>query len=516
MKAVKSRRCSVADGYSVAGVFNNTAGIWPHTKLTTNGEMVEEEQLAEKKPATWPQLLAAVVVNLNTFVTGSAMVWPAMALPQLVSAESGLRDRPLTADEASWVASLLLLSALVVIPLFAVASAHVGRKTLGYVTITPLLASLIIQMFSVSIEALYIARVLAGVQVGGSLMLTALYVSETASDEVRGRLGCMLPLLCNSGNLFAYVIGAFLPYYTVLYVNLAPAVIFIISFAFIPETPYRLATVHQYEQARKALRWLRRGISDEQVEREMERIRSSLVADGTKEGSAGRVSLREICSRASLKGFANVIVLSANLQFCGSYVVLNYAVMMFDEAGGSVPSEVATIVLGALQVVGTVASVVAVDRLGRRPLLFLSNGVVGTSVTVMGVYMYLKQDTQTDLSSVGWLPATCLSIYILMLSFGLNSLPHVVVLEIVAPRIRGLAAIATYTVIAGTAAIMTKLYPAMSEAIGAYGSFWFFAAVCLTCAVIGWWLLPETKGRPLEDILKELNGSKDVIVSSSK
>ncbi|XP_049833677.1 facilitated trehalose transporter Tret1-2 homolog isoform X2 [Schistocerca gregaria] len=515
MKTFTNKRWSVADGCGVAGVFNSTAASWPNTKPITNGKMVEEGQLAEAKPATWPQLLAAIVVNLNMFASGSAIAWPAMALPQLVSAESGLRDRPLTADEASWVASLLLFSALVVIPLFAVVSAHLGRKTLGYVIITPLLASLIIQMFSVSIEALYIARVLAGVQVGGSLMLTALYVSEIASDEVRGSLGCMLPLQCNSGILFAYVIGAFLPYYTVLYVNLATAVIFIISFAFMPETPYRLATVHQYEQARKALRWLRRGISDEQVEREIGRIRSSLVADGTKEGSAGRVSLREICSRASLKGFAIVIVLAANLQFCGSYAVLNYAVMMFDEAGGSVPSEVATIVLGALQVVGTAASVVAVDRLGRRPLLFLSNGVVGTSVTVMGVYMYLKQETQTDLSSVGWLPATCLSIYVLMLAFGLNSLPYVVLSEIVAPRIRGLAAIATYTVIIGAATIMTKLYPAMSEAMGAYGSFWFFAAVCLTCAVIGWWLLPETKGRPLEDILKELNGSKDVIVSSS-
>ncbi|XP_049833679.1 facilitated trehalose transporter Tret1-2 homolog isoform X4 [Schistocerca gregaria] len=418
MKTFTNKRWSVADGCGVAGVFNSTAASWPNTKPITNGKMVEEGQLAEAKPATWPQLLAAIVVNLNMFASGSAIAWPAMALPQLVSAESGLRDRPLTADEASWVASLLLFSALVVIPLFAVVSAHLGRKTLGYVIITPLLASLIIQMFSVSIEALYIARVLAGVQVGGSLMLTALYVSEIASDEVRGSLGCMLPLQCNSGILFAYVIGAFLPYYTVLYVNLATAVIFIISFAFMPETPYRLATVHQYEQARK--------------------------------------------------------------------------------------------------VVGTVASMVAVDRLGRRPLLFLSNGVVGTSVTVMGVYMYLKQDTQTDLSSVGWLPATCLSIYILMLAFGLSSLPHVVLLEIVAPRIRGLAAIATYTVIAGAATIMTKLYPAMSEAMGAYGSFWFFAAVCLTCAVIGWWLLPETKGRPLEDILKELNGSKDVIVSSSQ
>ncbi|XP_047120547.1 facilitated trehalose transporter Tret1-2 homolog [Schistocerca piceifrons] len=436
---------------------------------------------------------------------GSAMVWPAMALPQLMSADSGLRDRPITVDEASWVASLQLLSNMAFIPLTAAASAHVGRKMLGYATATPLLASLIIQMFSTSIEALYIARVLAGVQSAGSAMLTTLYISETVSDEVRGSVGCMLPLLCNSGILFAYIIGAFLPYYVVLYVNVAPVAIFWFCFAFMPETPYRLA-----------LRWLRRGISDEQVEHEMERIRASLAGDGTQDGGAGRFTLKEICSRAPLKGFANVATLSASVQLCGSLTVLNYAVVMFDEAGGSVPSELATIILGALQVVGTLVSALVIDRLGRRPLLFLSNGIVGTSVAVLGVYMYLKQEMEVDLSSFGWLPATCLSIYCFTMAAGLSSLPYVVLSEIVAPRIRPVAAIIMYTMLAGASTIITKLYPAMSETMGAYGTFWFFAAVCLVCAVIECWLLPETKGRPLEDIIKELNGAKDVIIDSSQ
>ncbi|XP_049790314.1 facilitated trehalose transporter Tret1-like [Schistocerca nitens] len=514
MKALTSKRCDVADGCGVEGVFKNIAAIWPYTKPVTNGNTIEELQSVETKPATWPQLLAAVVVNLNTFALGSSMGWPAMALPQLLSAEGDLRDRPLTVDEASWLASLIIVTTLVFVPVFSAVSAHIGRKMLGYVAITPLLASWIIKVFSTSVEALYVARALAGAQSAGSLMLTTLYVSETTSDEVRGRLGCLLPLLCNSGLLFAYVTGAVLPYYTVLYVNLAPAAIFIICFAFMPETPYRLATVHRYEHARKVLRWLRRGISEEQVEHEMARIQASLAGD--KEGGTGRVTLKELCCRASLRGFANAINLGTNLQLCGSFAVLNYAVIMFDEAGGSVPSEMATIILGALQVVGGLASALAMDRLGRRPLLFLSNAVIGTCVALLGVYMYLKQETDVDISSVGWLPATCLSIYVLMHSFGLNPLPYVVLSEIAAPRIRGLAAIAMYTMVCVTATILTKLYPTMSESMGVYGTFWFFAAACLTCSLVGWWLLPETKGRPLEDILKELNGGKDVIVSSSQ
>ncbi|XP_049834985.1 facilitated trehalose transporter Tret1-like [Schistocerca gregaria] len=445
-----------------------------------------------------------------------------MALPQLLSAESGLADQPLTVEQGSWLVALMAVASCAFVPVFAALGGHVGRKMLGYLTITPALVSWIILMFSTSVGALYVARVLVGVQSAGTMVMATLYVSETTTDKVRGSLGSLLPLFCNCGSLCAFLVGAYQPYDIVLYLNLAPVVTFVFCFAFMPETPHRLMHVRRHHQARKALRWLRRGISEWQVDREVERIQASLGRDTTEAGGGGdgdgrAVSLAELLRcRASLLGFAIVLVAGANAQLCGSFAVLNYAVLIFDEAGGSVSPEVATIVLGALQVVGGLVSTVLIERIGRRPLLFLANGAVGTSVALLGVYLYLKQQTQVDVTSVGWLPVTCLSIYVLMHAVGLSPLAYVVVSETVAPRIRGLAAIITYSTSSGTAAIMSKLYPAMSQSMGAYGTFWFFAAVCLACSLIGRCLLPETKGRPLEDILKELNGGKDVRASSSQ
>ncbi|XP_047002860.1 facilitated trehalose transporter Tret1-like [Schistocerca americana] len=444
-----------------------------------------------------------------------------MALPQLLSAESGLADQPLTVEQGSWLVALMAVASCAFVPVFAGLGGHVGRKMLGYLTVTPALVSWTILMFSTSVVALYVARVLVGVQSAGTMVMATLYVSETTTDKVRGALGSLLPLFCNCGSLCAFVVGAYLPYDVVLYLNLAPVLTFVFCFAFMPETPHRLMHVRRHHQARKALRWLRRGISERQVDREVERIQASLGRDTAEAGYGGGVgraaSLAELLRcRASLLGFAIVLVAGANVQLCGSFAVLNYAVLIFDEAGGSVSPEVATIVLGALQVVGGLLSTVFIERIGRRPLLFLANGAVGTSVALLGVYLYLKQQTQVDVTSVGWLPVTCLSIYVLMHAVGLSPLAYVVVSETVAPRIRGLAAIITYSTSSGTAAVMSKLYPAMSQSMGAYGTFWFFAAVCLACALIGWCLLPETKGRPLEDILKELNGGKDVHVSSSQ
>ncbi|XP_049790316.1 facilitated trehalose transporter Tret1-2 homolog [Schistocerca nitens] len=380
-----------------------------------------------------------------------------MALPQLMSAESGLRAQPLTADQVK-------------------------------------------------------DRFLVSVHGTCAVLLATLYVGETASDGVRGAIGCMLSLLCNCGILCGYVLGACLSYRTVLYTNMVPLLLYVICFPFVPETPYRLASTGRHQDARKALRWLRRGISEEEVERQMACIQALLDVGGSKQGRPLRELLR---CRATLVAVAIVLLLFLNQQFCGTFCVDSYAVFIFNEAGGSLSPEAATIILGVLQVVGGLLSAPLVDRMGRRPTLFLSNAAVGASVAVMGVYLYLKAETQADLSSIGWLPVSCLSVYVVMVAFGLAALPYVVIAEIVPPRIRGLIATCGYFVSCFTGGTMAKLYPLMSESMGTYGTFWFFAAVCALSTLIAWFVLPETKGRPIEDILRELNGGKDVYISST-
>ncbi|XP_049940722.1 facilitated trehalose transporter Tret1-2 homolog [Schistocerca serialis cubense] len=517
MRTHAKKWCSVADDWGVNGIFRTTASGWPSLGPVSSGKApAGGPKEADTWRSTWPQFLAAAVVNLNSFAVGTHFAWTAMALPQLMSAESGLRAQPLTADQASWVASLLTLGGLCVLPLFAALSSHVDRKTLGYLAAPLQLAACVVLISSTEVAALYTARFLASVHGTCAVLLVTLYVGETASDGARGALGCVLSLLCNCGILCGYVLGACLSYRAVLYANMAPLLLYVICFPFVPETPYRLASTGRHQDARKALRWLRRGISDEEVERQMACIQTSLETGGSNQGGGDRRPLCELLRcRATLVAVAIVLLLFLNQQFCGTLCVNSYAVFIFDEAGGSLSPEVATIILGVLQVVGGLLSAPLVDRMGRRPTLFLSNAAVGASVAVMGVYLYLKAETQADLSSIGWLPVSCLSVYVVMVAFGLAALPYVVIAEIVPPRIRGLIATCGYFVICFTGGTMAKLYPLMSESMGTYGTFWFFAAVCALSTLIAWFVLPETKGRPIEDILRELNGGKDVYISST-
>ncbi|XP_047120554.1 facilitated trehalose transporter Tret1-like [Schistocerca piceifrons] len=504
------------DSNALSGVFATAASAAPAAIEAAIHRKAEETRRAETKYSTWPQFLASFVVNLNTFAYGAGVGWTAMALPQLQSAEAGLRDPPLTTDEVSWVSSLQPIAALVFTPLYCGLTARIGRKALGYLTIAPLMLTWILKIASSSTVVLYVARVVAGANAAGSLVLPSIYVSEIASDDVRGALGSFLALAGNSGILFAYIVGAYLTYDVVLYVCLLLVALYVVTYFFMPETPFWLMSARKYEDAKKSLRWLRRGITEDQLELEMARLEASLGRDSSSGGGGGGAAHGaavggRLCSAVSLVGISLVIVVAINQQMGGLFAVVNYAVFIFQASGSSLSPELAAIVIGLLQVAGGVASAPLMDRLGRRVILLLSNVCVGVSVTVLGVYFYLRTETDVDVSLIGWLPVTCLSVYLLMMAFGLGPMPYILLSEIVAPRVRGVASVLAFSAIWGSAALMTKLYPFMSEAMGVHGTFWFFAAICLACSIIGLSTLPETKGRPLEDILRDLKGGKETV-----
>ncbi|XP_049940720.1 facilitated trehalose transporter Tret1-like [Schistocerca serialis cubense] len=522
----------VVDSNALSGAFATAASAAPAAIEAAIQRKAEETSRAEAKYSTWPQFLAAFVVNLNTFAYGAGVGWTTMALPQLQSAEAGLRDPPLTTDEVSWVSSLQPIAALVFTPLYCGLTARIGRKALGYLTIAPLMLTWILKIASSSTIVLYVARVAAGANAAGSLVLPSIYVSEIASDDVRGALGSFLALAGNSGILFAYIVGAYLTYDVVLYVCLLLVALYVVTYFFMPETPFWLMSARKYEDAKKecilvshsTALYLTKNFWKTHQPRQT--IATSFTDCVTQPGdfayagsgtgffesqAHGAAVGGRLCSAVSLIGISLVIVVAINQQMGGLFAVVNYAVFIFQASGSSLSPELAAIVIGLLQVAGGVASAPLMDRLGRRVILLLSNVCVGVSVAVLGVYFYLRTETDVDVSLIGWLPVTCLSVYLLMMAFGLGPLPYILLSEIVAPRVRGVASVLAFSAIWGSAALMTKLYPLMSEAMGVHGTFWFFAAICLACSIIGLSTLPETKGRPLEDILRDLKGGKETV-----
>ncbi|KAL1122163.1 hypothetical protein AAG570_003568 [Ranatra chinensis] len=159
----------------------------------------------------------------------------------------------------------------------------------------------------------------------------------------------------------------------------------------------------------------------------------------------------------------------------------------------------------AQELAASYASTLLVERSGRRPLLLFSFSVMALSLIILGIYfMFLLGNT-----TWGLLPVACLCVYVVAYAMGAGPVPYVVMSETFSPQIRATAT--SIIVLWGTAmAFCTiKVFPHLNEHLGQAGAFWFFAAFCLFGLGFTWTILPETKGRSLEDILRELNGGQD-------
>lgn len=125
-------------------------------------------------------------------------------------------------------------------------------------------------------------------------------------------------------------------------------------------------------------------------------------------------------------------------QLCGCFAMLNYTAVIFDQAGASMPPTVAAIIVGAIQLLGTYASTLLVERLGRKILLLVSALGIGLGQSAMGIYSYF-QVLHYPVESFSWVPIAGFSFMLFLAACGLLSLPFLVISEILPPKIRSTA-----------------------------------------------------------------------------
>lgn len=159
-----------------------------------------------------------------------------------------------------------------------------------------------------------------------------------------------------------------------------------------------------------------------------------------------------------------------------------------------------------MQVLATFGATIVVDRLGRRILLLASGALMALCTIVLGVYFYVKEHDPDKVANVGWITVVALCVFIIMFSFGFGPVPWLMMGELFARDIKGVAG-----AIAGTsnwllAFLITKTFSNLQAGIGAGGTFWLFSGLTILGTVFVFVFVPETKGKSLNAIQAELNG----------
>ncbi|XP_011314335.1 facilitated trehalose transporter Tret1-like [Fopius arisanus] len=444
--------------------------------------------------------LSAIVSYLGIFASSTFMGWSSPVLP-LYDRE----DAPfhLSGSEGAWVASVNLLGAAVGPPVCLLFAHSVGRKTLLIFSVLPYVIGCIAIAFATSVYYLYFARFISGMGTGTSICVMPMYLGEISPPHRRGSLLAFIIMSSRLGILFAYAVYPFVSIAVGAEVSMILPLIFVVSFVFLPESPYHWMRKGKRDAAAKSLIRLR-GTKD--IQEELDRIETSVKAEMANSGGFGEL-LMVPSNRTSL--FVSVI-LGMIQQLSGSQAIMLYAQKIFDAANFAIEGKYMAIIVGVVQLIFTGLCGFMVDHYGRRPLLLSSTIGSLISTVIIAAYFHLKH-LAIDTSHIEWLPAAGCLLYVVFYSLGLAPLPTAMTGELFPTNTKSIgcatAVFCTYIVGFGVG----KVYQIICDSVGTHVGFWIFAGCNVAGIIYIYFFVPETKGKTLQEIQEDLNRRQSIV-----
>lgn len=334
-------------------------------------------------------------------------------------------------------------------------------------------------------------RIIGGIGVGLASAVCPMYIGEIAPAQIRGRLV--------SFNQFAIIFGMLVVYFvnwgiangqTIEWINSTgwrymfaseaiPAALFGVLVLFVPETPRYLALCGQDNKAMSVL---------EKINGTKERAQSILsdIKGTLTEKTKGR--LFSYGKKVIVIG----ILISVFQQFVGINVALYYAPRIFESMGAAKDaSMLQTIIMGLVNVVFTVVAIMTVDKWGRKPLLITGSIGMAIGMFAVAVLAYL------DIIGISTLVFIIIYTASFMMSWG--PICWVLISEIFPNKIRGQGVAIAVAAQWAANYFISSTYPPMMEFSGAL-TYAFYGSMAVISAVFVWRMVPETKGKTLEEM----------------
>jgi sugar porter (SP) family MFS transporter len=389
--------------------------------------------------------------------------------------------------------SIVLIGAMMGAIVGGAVADRIGRRATlvwagGIFIVGSLLAPL-----SANVFVLIVARAIIGIGIGFTSVTAPVYVSELAPPQSRGMLIGLYQFALTVGIALADLVGYWLAaqqaWRLMFGLAVVPTVFFLAVILTVPESPRWLFAHGRREDAAAVLHLYTDAVGARQF---LDDIEQGLKTPVEQRWSA-------LWSPAVRGALFIAVGLTVLQQVTGINTIIYYGPQIFELAGSSSHANAifATLIVAIVNVVATVVGIALVDRIGRKPLLYV--GVTGMTIALFALSFAFGHPAMLA-SSLASIAITCLVVYIACFAFSLGAIAWILVAEVFPLRVRG-RGVAAGTLFSGVANFAVSLtFLTLIHSLGSAGTFAIYGTLCIATLVFVRFVVPETRGRDLESI----------------
>lgn len=355
-----------------------------------------------------------------------------------------------------------------------------------------------------SYRILMVGRLLAGVGIGFGIMISPVYIAEIAPAVARGSLTSFPEIFINFGILLGYVsnyafsgLPAHINWRVMIGVGILPSVFIGVVLFIIPESPRWLVMKNRIDEARSVL--LKTNGSLREVEERLAEIQQA-AGPTDAEKYEEKAVWRELLNPSP--GVQRMLITGCGIQIfqqiTGIDATVYYSPIIFQDAGIKTKDQrlATTVAVGATKTLFILVAIFLIDRLGRKPLLYISTIGMTICLFILGLSLNILGNSRVGITLA--ILSVCGNVA--FFSVGIGPICWVLTSEIFPLRLRAQASAIGAVGSRVSSGVVAMSFLSVTNAISVGGTFLVFAAISALSVGFVYKCVPETKGKSLEQI----------------
>ncbi|XP_075987360.1 facilitated trehalose transporter Tret1-like [Anticarsia gemmatalis] len=453
------------------------------------------------------QCFVTAAVGSNIIGHGCVIGYPAILLPQLSRPDTEI---VLSKSVASWIAAVLGITQLIGSFITPPIMERYGRRIAHLAVTLPVLIGWFITIMATGYEGLLIGRILQGLSIGMLSPLRSVLIGEYASPKNRGAFLTTVSLTQAFGILFVHLLGSLISWQQTALVCVFFSFVSLVMTIYSPESPSWLAARSRYDECREVFHWLRGDEEDDELE---EMIHARMMFEKARlTQKIGRKpnKVKQAMITAQKREFYKPIILMIHayvmVQFAGGTTMAAYSTTIITLImGPNVNPHFWMIFLDTQRFISNSVAVFIIQKMKRRTVMFLTGGLCVISQLLIAAYVYCRDNNLLPYDAV-WIPALLINLQFFTVATGMLPLPNVIGGEVFPLEYRSIGGSISLATMSASFFAVLKTFPSLIDAVGIVGTYSIYAGLLTYCLTVISILLPETKGKTLQQIEDEFRG----------